>query len=912
MLMHSLKEAVASENWFEVKRILNAIAHDAFDTVLINDVLSAAFDAQQWDLVQQIITMYDENIFDDELNIGWVLWDAINAGQMNLVRSMVNLTRKNRFFQRYIINDATSLLAEKGQWDLVQTIMNRADYNLNNKLVNDIFIKGIKKGVRLDLSSRLKNNVYDLKQRLGVEKDSVDFYRGIDVYSCEARFNELNQINKSNNGVVTKLNSSTLNLVTLEEAFEKGVFSHFTFESASSNNFVFQSIACEAQNSGFTITLVKEVDKIHVICINQPDLIDSGVTVYTLEHNGTGQHFLELMEQVLRSNNRDEIRRFFSAQLNTQTNKELTSLFSKVDPKNKVRYLSTTWHFALANHYMKQNKDTTLFQALQNTKPIYKQMRVQDRVIAFHQLMLIADKNIREQCLKELVTKSSFAKLSYLDELFPRISEIELNSNLWESLLMITQSIPIKPWNLITEIIQRLDANSLHQPYINWAFSKAKEDAQWVLVREILKRPNTQDDIKIMIYEAIRKHQLTMTGDNRPWPSSSRSALKALAEKIDNIHKSMSLGLNCKLIGSVLGLEGDAFTGLTLALSLPFCHYRFNLLVEKTKIENAYLIQLNLVSIDDVREKKMLPHFGSQIALSYLAIECTWEEHAFTVTLFKENNDIHIIYVNRGQRMENVLFENKKNVLVYTVTNNDEGQQFLTQMGQALVSKKRATISEFFNQSTTLLKINQKLTNALTKSDQKVGNCGVANVNIIWHFALVDYCMRQKGLLLLDAYRETQALYKTMRIYDRVLYFHKLLAIPDEALRNEAIVQFYLKIIIKFEQVDYASVWVDSLTEAEVALLSVSPLHTGNASILITLAQISQSNQWDKIKSLVENLIKPSVENPVSNNGLNKEESQKSETYTINQSGMNSFFQNPVHQLDPNKNSLIDNSIKKI
>ncbi len=183
-----------------------------------------------------------------------------------------------------------------------------------------------------------------------------------------------------------------------------------------------------------------------------------------------------------------------------------------------------------------------------------------------------------------------------------------------------------------------------------------------------------------------------------------------------------------------MGLGKDFPKGTYLNDATFSAHVRFNSL---HKGEDGKAQPLNLMTIKEAHSSNVFENFGKQDK-SYQCINCQWQKHAFSINLVKEGDNIHIIYTNRGQRMSGPEHRGDKAVMVYTVKNDEQGAAFLKKMGTALASEKQDTISTFFSRPDVVSKKNSELTRALAKSEQKMGNCGLANSNIAWHIALAQ------------------------------------------------------------------------------------------------------------------------------------------------------------------------------
>ncbi len=181
--------------------------------------------------------------------------------------------------------------------------------------------------------------------------------------------------------------------------------------------------------------------------------------------------------------------------------------------------------------------------------------------------------------------------------------------------------------------------------------------------------------------------------------------------------------------------------------------------------------------------------------------------HVYSLHAVKEGETTHFIYVNRGERHYNkdgsTVKENAAAVMVFSVGEKD-AQAFAGNMMRAAKSfNPRVNMSKFLNDNQG--KINLRLSEMLSKSDQKTGNCTVANSNIAWHFQLASDAMRLSALnnqeppiSFADAYAETKSIYKQMRASDRVEAFKYLLNDKSAYLSERAYFYNCMQVLEKF------------------------------------------------------------------------------------------------------------------
>ena len=175
-------------------------------------------------------------------------------------------------------------------------------------------------------------------------------------------------------------------------------------------------------------------------------------------------------------------------------------------------------------------------------------------------------------------------------------------------------------------------------------------------------------------------------------------------------------------------------------------------------------------------------------------ISAGWEGHAWSCHLIKENDQIHLIYVNRGERAS----LDDPAVMVRTIDNPKMLGEIIQKLLGALKSEDQTIISSCFSDIFLENKRNKVLEETLHKSNQKVGNCSVANKNIAWHLAIAADIMRQaskKGEILSfkQAYEQAKPIYKKMRMVDRALAFKDLISMPLDEVKKQTALNTILK-----------------------------------------------------------------------------------------------------------------------
>lgn len=186
------------------------------------------------------------------------------------------------------------------------------------------------------------------------------------------------------------------------------------------------------------------------------------------------------------------------------------------------------------------------------------------------------------------------------------------------------------------------------------------------------------------------------------------------------------------------------------------------------------------------------------------------EGHAYTIHAVKEGDNTHFIYVNRGEKHytyddqgNKVQTNPDETVMVFTIPNT-QAKEFAKEMiGAAKSINSRSNMSKFLHKHKN--QKNESLSQLISKSNQKTGNCTVANSNITWHFQLASNIMKksienkdQPPKTFEQAYNETKSLYKAMRVKDRVDAFIYLIKNRNYYLSNKAYSYNYIQSILKF------------------------------------------------------------------------------------------------------------------
>ncbi|WP_131793419.1 hypothetical protein [Legionella brunensis] len=159
----------------------------------------------------------------------------------------------------------------------------------------------------------------------------------------------------------------------------------------------------------------------------------------------------------------------------------------------------------------------------------------------------------------------------------------------------------------------------------------------------------------------------------------------------------------------------------------------------------------------------------------YHGFATRWEGHAFTLHAIKDKHGTHFVYINRGER--HLGPGDDATVRVFTVPDS-QVEQFSRDIYNAFASENRQTVSQFIEANKGL----STTPSTLQKSNQKVGNCSIANSNIAWHFQLAsDYLKKHPHATYEQALQNTKQAYKELRKQDRIEAFKDLLALKPNA-----------------------------------------------------------------------------------------------------------------------------------
>ncbi|AWN74170.1 hypothetical protein LEAN103870_14595 [Legionella anisa] len=159
----------------------------------------------------------------------------------------------------------------------------------------------------------------------------------------------------------------------------------------------------------------------------------------------------------------------------------------------------------------------------------------------------------------------------------------------------------------------------------------------------------------------------------------------------------------------------------------------------------------------------------------YSGFATRWHKHAFTLHVMKDQNGTHFVYTNRGER--HLGPGSNATVRVFSVPDADL-ERFSKDIWTAFTSENRDVVSKFIEDNKSYSTAPSKL----QKSNQKVGNCSIANSNIAWHFQLAsDYLKKNPGKTYEEALIATKEGYRELRKQDRIEAFKDLLALQTNA-----------------------------------------------------------------------------------------------------------------------------------
>ena len=256
----------------------------------------------------------------------------------------------------------------------------------------------------------------------------------------------------------------------------------------------------------------------------------------------------------------------------------------------------------------------------------------------------------------------------------------------------------------------------------------------------------------------------------------------------------------------ILGLNDNPFTstmknnGWHVLFAWSSTKNRYNALVPESDLSSD--LNFNLLALESPSQAAR--KISSLSNSEYIGFATSWWKHTFTLHAIREADHTHFIYVNRGERHLNPRGEEELTapaVMVFTVDNTLAENFAKEMMSAALSLNTRSRLSNFINDNQHHL--NTSLSKKLAKSDQKTGNCTIANSNIAWHFQLASNEMKKGKTSFEQAYDHTKIAYKGMRINDRVQAFLYLLQDKRFYLSEKAYLYNYFQALTKFKIKDY-------------------------------------------------------------------------------------------------------------
>lgn len=465
------------------------------------------------------------------------------------------------------------------------------------------------------------------------------------------------------------------------------------------------------------------------------------------------------------------------------------------------------------------------------------------------------------------VSALQHAQLDIVKTIFQMTTDNKLNANVIKGLL--SEGIKADQWEFVSLLIQVPGDNKLSKEIMEELIELAITNKQWAVVQDIillegdnkLSAADLEEALPAILANEqwiIIQNILDLKGDNQLAEDILIDAATSAIKKGIQLDLSYTLWTT-KYVGNILGLSGTYFEGFFRVQAVTSSYNRFDGFKQLPKIGSLSTAELHLMTIEEAISKDAITQFSSQADTTCQSFICGWEGHSFLVTLFKEGDNIHIIYTNRGEREgERIDTQEDENVVVYTVKNDAGGAAFLARLSKALETQDRTQISTFFAESTVKDKRNEALAVAFAKSSQKTGNCAIANTNMAWHFALAQEYMKQNtSASLKEAFEATKPLYKFMRMHDRVNAFHALLVTDDAAVREDGLLQFLMK--DKFNK-SYLNELLGSLSNDEVNILkdmtinvdSVIELYKeekgediSDEEVALLRSQLEGRNAWD-------------------------------------------------------------------
>lgn len=190
----------------------------------------------------------------------------------------------------------------------------------------------------------------------------------------------------------------------------------------------------------------------------------------------------------------------------------------------------------------------------------------------------------------------------------------------------------------------------------------------------------------------------------------------------------------------------------------------------------------------------------------YYTVATGWDAHAISLTFIRDDIHLHLLLLNKGKpvtdaQQVDVFLKLTCQVYSFAVSTDSAviSAPFLSKIYQTCIGKVTNGMAQycksccgygndydyeyvregFYSLLTSpelVAARNTDLSNKLRKSLQKVGNCTRANLNIVWHFALISQQMQADESLTFEAaYARTLPEYKRLRQKERWLMLRQLL-----------------------------------------------------------------------------------------------------------------------------------------
>jgi hypothetical protein len=244
-----------------------------------------------------------------------------------------------------------------------------------------------------------------------------------------------------------------------------------------------------------------------------------------------------------------------------------------------------------------------------------------------------------------------------------------------------------------------------------------------------------------------------------------------------------------KEVSHVLGLKNNSYLfgdsllneneGWNIQDAVKSIQDRYKKLTGKQDKEIAYE-NINKSTKDEFSKKIVALNQGGYYGVGTSLTTGMLSRHAVSLHAIKDKEGTHFVYVNRGSRPV-IGGKVDTSVRVFTVP-DDKLKDFSKEIHAAFASGSPQQISDFIKNNESYSTPPVKL----KKTDQKVGNCSIANSNIAWHFQLAsDYLKDHPEQTYDDALDKTKGEYKELRVQDRIEAFKALLAQPP-APKNPA------------------------------------------------------------------------------------------------------------------------------